>query len=159
MNIFVLDISPIACARAHADKHCVKMVLETAQLLSTAIRLTGGDYGYKATHKNHPCSIWARTTKANFGWLQHLGMELCWEYSHRYGKVHKCESIIRDAPNDTIPNGGLTPFAQAMPDEYKNEDPVLAYRSYYLNEKYNLLIYTNRQPPDWAKHIAEYREL
>jgi len=114
MNIFVLHESPVAAAKMHCDKHCVKMVLETAQLLSTAIHMTGGEYGpYKPTHKNHPCSIWARTSKANFGWLKHLGMELCWEYSYRYGRMHKCETFIKEAPDDSIPDGKLTPFVQS----------------------------------------------
>jgi len=151
LNIFVLDRSPVAAARYHVDKHCVKQVLEVAQLLSTAIRLTGGDYGYKVSHPNHPCSIWARTTKANFGWLQHLGMELCWEYTHRYGKEHKSQPIIFDAPNNTIPDGALTPFAQAMPDEYKHEDPVVAYRQYYAGAKSRMFAWKNRQEPEWLK--------
>ena len=149
MNIFILSISPVSAARAHCNKHVVSQIKETAQLLSTAVRLTGGDYGYKVSYKNHPCNLWARETKANFNWLKHLGMELCWEYTHRYGKVHKCESIIRDAPDDTIPDGQLTPFAQAMPDEYKHDDPVRAYRTYYVNDKKHMFKWTKRNAPDW----------
>lgn len=157
MNIFVLDESPFEAAKMHLDKHCVKMVLETAQLLSTAIRVTGGTYGYQITHKNHPCSIWARTSKANFVWLRELGLALCGEYSYRYGKVHACESIILEAPDDTIPDGELTPFVQAMPDEFKVPgDAVQAYRNYYIGAKRPMLIYTNREPPEWLGELAVY---
>lgn len=159
MNIFVLDSDPEMCAQYHADKHVVKMILETAQLLSTAIRLTGGNYGYKATHKNHPSNIWARQTKQNFYWLQQLGISLLAEYTYRYNKKHKSASVILCASADTIPDGNLTPFAQAMPDEYKNNDAVQAYRNYYVGAKRKMLVYTRRKPPIWLSDFATYKPL
>lgn len=154
MNIFILDKSPVGAAKYHCNKHLIKQLLECAQLLSTAVRLTGGDYGYKVTHRNHPCAIWARTTKGNFGWLQHLGMELGWEYTHRYGKIHKSAAIIENAPADTIPDGPLMPFVQCMPDECKGEDAVEAYRKYYREHKSHILVYTKRDPPEWLGDLA-----
>ncbi len=151
MNIFVLDLEPSKAAKFHADKHVIKLILETAQLLSTAVRLSGIDFGYRITHQNHPCSLWTRKTRANFEWLKELGIALCEEYTYRYGKIHASESIIRGAPNQIITAGPLTPFAQAMPEEYKNNDPVAAYRNYYLAEKKNLLHYTKREKPEWIK--------
>lgn len=158
MNIFVLDKDPVAAAQMHCDKHCVKMILETAQILSTAIRLTdGGDFGYKATHKNHPCSVWARQTKGNFNWLKSLGLALCSEYTYRYGKTHKSASIIATAMPGSIPDGDMTPFVQAMPDDCKREHTIEAYRSYYKSYKQRMLVYTRRRPPKWLGDLAKYK--
>lgn len=163
MNIFVLDADPILAAQYHCDKHCVKMILETAQLLSTAVRINAKTteqliYGYKATHKNHPCAIWCRQTRDNFIWLKQLGIALSNEYTYRYGKIHKSTPIIQNAPEECINAGLLTSFVQAMPNEYKNNDPVKAYRDYYVGAKYNILTYTYRKPPEWINNIATFKE-
>lgn len=164
MNIFVLDEDPALAAQAHCDKHCVKMILETAQILCTALRYHGKEFGYGATHKNHPCVRWARACRGNFGWLRRLGQELCWEYSYRYGRAHKTEEIITKAPIDwipevaTVPYNSMTPFVQCMPDIYKVPgDTVQAYKNYYRGAKQHILIYTNRQPPEWLADIATYK--
>ena len=94
MNIFYLDKNPKLCAQYHVDRHVVKMILETAQLLSTAHWLTGGEGPYRATHKNHPSAIWARSNKSNYNWLCKLGLELCEEYTYRYGKIHKTQQHL-----------------------------------------------------------------
>ena len=86
MNIFVLDIDPQLAASLHLDKHVVKMPLETAQMLCTINAEFGIDVPYKATHKNHPCTLWAKATKANYQWLTALGLNLCYEYTYRYKK-------------------------------------------------------------------------
>lgn len=146
MNIFVLDKDPVVAAKLHLDKHVVKMPLETAQILSTIC-----GYPYRPTHKNHPCTVWARQSKANYHWLVELGFALCKEYSLRYSKRHKCKDIIeqlKHAP-DFIPDGERTPFAQAMPDECKNEDAVLAYRKYYREHKKHIASWKNRDVPEW----------
>jgi len=163
LNIFVLDKNPQNAALYHADKHIVKMVLETAQLLSTAVRFykADADYMYKTAYVNHPCAKWARASRDNFHWLTSLGLYLFHEYNFRYGKDHKSGSIIRTARmkyENIIPAGPLTPFAQAMPDEYKNEDAVKAYRAYYRGAKAHLLNYTRRLPPKWIADIATYKE-
>ena len=97
---------------------------------------------YHATMVNHPCTIWARETLGNYMWLVYHGKELCREYTRRYGRRHASESIIefcheswpKNMDQDTYHE--KTPFAQAMPDEYKVEgDAVSAYRKYYMGEK------------------------
>jgi hypothetical protein len=147
MNIFVLDNNPAKAAALHLDKHVVKMPLETAQMLSTV----NGGYPYKATHKNHPCTIWASKSKANYEWLVNLGVELCKEYTHRYGKVHKCQAVIEQLKNppECVPDGDLMTFAQAMPDECKREDAVEAYRAYYRANKAHIAKWTKRDKPEW----------
>jgi hypothetical protein len=146
MNIFVLDQDPYKAAEYHCDKHVVKMVLETAQLLST---VTG--VGYRPTHFNHPCTVWARESTGNFQWLYDLGLALGKEYNRRYGRRHKSSLIIAEQwpPPATVPQGPQTPFALAMPDQYKQECPVASYRAYYLGEKSRMLKYTNRDTPEW----------
>jgi hypothetical protein len=152
MNIFVLDLEPKKCAEYHMDKHAVKMILETAQLLCGVHWVTGSEAPYKLSHKNHPCSIWVRECYENYVWLCDLGMELCKEYSHRYGKRHKSQDIIEwcivNKPNIRN-NGDITPFALAMPDECKIGDTVESYRTYYIKEKYKIATWKNREIPYW----------
>lgn len=150
MNIFVLDADPNKAAQMQCDKHVVKMILETAQLLCTAAIMTGGKGHYKATHKNHPCSLWTRESKANFGWLKQHGLALCREYTLRYGKKHKSESVIQEVLDQTIPNGELTPFKLAMPDECKiYDDPVECYRHYYRTHKAEIAKWAHSSKPEW----------
>ena len=143
MNIFILDSDPVLAAQYQCDKHVVKMILETAQILST---IQGGPY--KPTHKNHPCVLWAAETQANFNWLRLHGLALCQEYTLRYGKKHKCEDIIATAYNCN-PVVKRTYFVQCMPEQYKCEDPVQAYRQYYLHEKSKFAKWTKRREPFW----------
>ena len=154
MNIFVLDTDPKKCAVYHNDKHVVKMILETAQLLCGSHHVTESQYDipYKLSHKNHPCSIWVRECIENYIWLCDLGLELCEEYTYRYGKRHKSQDIIEwclmNTPN--IPtNGDVTPFALAMPDECKVGAAIDSYRVYYMVEKRSLASWKNRQTPEW----------
>ena len=154
MNIFVLDTDPKKCAVYHNDKHVVKMILETAQLLCGSHHVTESQHEipYKLSHKNHPCSIWVRECIENYIWLCDLGLELCEEYTYRYGKRHKSQDIIEwcliNTPN--IPtNGDITPFALAMPDECKVGTAIDSYRAYYMVEKRNLASWKNRQTPEW----------
>lgn len=156
MNIFVLDYDPVRCAQAHGDKHVVKMILETAQLLSTAhycVDAKVPEGVYKPTHVNHPCAVWCRQNVGNYFWLHELGVALCTEYTHRYGKVHKTQDVmskLERPPRYITPSGVRTPFAQAMPEEYRRpRNAVGAYRDYYRHVKFPLLTYTNRQPPRW----------
>lgn len=154
MNIFVLDKDPKTCAVYHNDKHVVKMILETAQLLCGVHWVEGGEAPYKLSHRNHPSAIWARECVENYIWLCDLGLELCNEYTYRYGKRHKSQDIIEwcllNVPN--IPeNGDITPFALAMPDECKVGDAVASYRVYYMVEKRSLASWKMRSIPTWFK--------
>jgi len=152
MNIFVLDKDPKTCAVYHNDKHVVKMILETAQLLCGVHWVEGGEAPYKLSHKNHPSAIWTRECIENYIWLCDLGLELCAEYTYRYGKRHKSQDIIEwcllNAPN--LPTkGDITPFALAMPDECKVGDAVASYRVYYMVEKRGFANWKNREVPQW----------
>tara|TARA_R110002153_G_scaffold30259_4_gene92595 strand:- start:454 stop:933 length:480 start_codon:yes stop_codon:yes gene_type:complete len=151
MNIFVLDEKVEKCAEYHCDKHVIKMILESAQMMSAVVRLDGYDIGYKLTHKNHPCTIWARKSLSNYIWLFKLVEHLNAEYRYRYNKDvnHKSFDMVKTLPTPNLPDTGLTPFAQAMPDQYRNKNAVKAYRDYYINEKSNLLIWTKRKTPEW----------
>lgn len=160
MNIFVLDINPIYAARYHCDKHVVKMVLETAQIMCSAIHNVSDGMiktPYRPTHKNHPCVQWAQVSPQNFDWLYRLGIALGDEYTHRYGKVHKSVSVIQWCKENQVTNllYGLTPFAQAMPEEYRDRDPVKAYRDYYCKDKLLNIkcTWTKRNIPEWVMNF------
>ena len=153
MNIFVLSERPTEAVKWHVDKHIVKMPLETAQMLCTVRRSYGDDNApYRATHQNHPCCKWVAESVENYVWLCILGIELCKEYTHRYDKTHKCEAVIQDCL-DNIPkkmtNKGRTSVVQAMPDHCKMDNPVVAYRNYYVQEKSHLAGWKRRTIPHW----------
>lgn len=154
MNIFVLDYEPQKCAQMHCDKHVVKMILETAQLLCGAHWMSDSqhDIPYKLSHKNHPCSIWVRECYENYVWLCDLGMSLCEEYTYRYGKRHKSQDIIEwcmlHKPN-LRENGDITPFPLAMPNECKVGDVIKSYRNYYNTHKKDFAKWKNRSVPYW----------
>ena len=139
MNIFVLDHDPMVAAIMHCDKHVVKMILETAQMLSTAHHVHNSaqaPFVYKKAHINHPCTIWVRESFENYDWSFQLFFALNREFSMRRGKNH--ESWIKMhklLSNNPAPRKSLTPFAQAMPEQYKCGDAVKAYRAYYKGEK------------------------
>ena len=130
------------------------MILETAQLLCGVHWITQSTYEipYKLSHKNHPCSIWARECIENYNWLCELGIELCEEYTYRYGKRHKSQDIIEwciaHPPKIRI-NNSVTRFALAMPDECKVNNPVDSYRRYYMVEKRGFASWKNREIPFW----------
>ena len=164
MNIFYLHESPKICAEMHLDKHCVKMILEYAQLMCTAHReldiISKNSLMdvtlYKATHKNHPSAVWVRESKANYEFLHKLFSALCREYTHRYGKIHKTEQKLRKLlywPPRHITEGKFTQPPQAMPDDVKHEDSITAYRNYYKVHKDHLAKWKERPRPifmDWA---------
>jgi len=151
MNIFVLDWDQRRCATWHCDKHIVKMPLETCQMLSTVHHRYTGDGPYLPVHQKHPCTLWAGQTVENYRWLWRLGWELCKEYTWRYDKIHGCQRVlaILRCPPLELQARGFTPPAQAMPDEYKHADPVVAYQNYYINEKARLCTWKKRLRPIW----------
>lgn len=157
MNIFILDEVPKKAAVYHTDKHVVKQILETAQMLCTARYMLGDDseIPYKPTHEHHVMTAWVRKSFGNFLWLSSLGFYLCKEYTHRYEKRHKCESIIRECLAWALFNPKSfsetrqTPFILYMPDELKQENAVEAYREYYRKCKSHLFNWKNREKPEW----------
>jgi len=140
VNIFKLDDCPQRSAELQHDKHVVKMILESAQLLCGAYG-TENTPPYKRTHYNHPCSIWTRTSRENYEWLISHAMSLSYEYTRRYGRVHKSQAVIEWCSKNIdlieFTDSGFTELPMAMPDEYKSDNVVTAYRQYYINEKLN----------------------
>ena len=143
MNIFYLHENPETAVTPMYNKHVVKMLLETAQLLCTTHHVYGNgeNVPYKKTHENHPSSIWVRQNTANYDWTYVHFLALCEEYTRRYGKIHmsytKCADVLFDAPSGMNHSDTITPMPQCMPDQYKVDgDSVKAYRNYYLGEKY-----------------------
>ena len=170
MNIFAVDKDPVVAAESLCNSHVVKMILESAQLLFTAHRVLDPDKtmpegAYKATHINHPSAKWVREGEYNYLWLYWHYVSLLEEYTYRYGKTHKCAMWvpyllvkplnINFTPSLTFQTD--TPFALAMPDEYKTDDPVQSYRNYYRGAKTHLLTYTKRKPPEWIADLATYK--
>jgi hypothetical protein len=149
MNIFVLNDNPTIAAKEHCDQHVVKMPLETAQMLSTVLHQYGINGLYKPCFQKHPCTIWTGVNRSNFRWLCKLGLELCAEYTRRYGKIHKSQTVIEQAYQfvDLLPTGKLTPFALAMPIQYQfSKSAVVSYRCYYVGEKKKFATYKTKQP-------------
>ena len=154
MNIFFLDLDVNKCAKDHCDKHVVKMILETAQLLCGVHHIVGQvtpQVPYKLSHKNHPCSIWTRSSLSNYLYLCELGLALCKEYTNRYEKRHKSQDVIEwclvNKPN--IKDIGFTEPPKAMPDEYKVSDVVESYRNYYRGAKMGFAVWKNGNTPKW----------
>jgi len=188
MNRFILHEDPVVAAQMHCDKHVVKMVLEEAQMLSTAHRVADsfvirthvpkqrsrteyyfepGDSRegllYLVTHKNHPCSVWARASRANYSWASSLLHSLLNEYEYRYSKIHKIrrtglERALMQYPRG-IPDSPRTPFPLAMPDEYKRYgDAVGSYRTLYRLSKSRFAAWNRgRSAPDWYSEELDDR--
>jgi hypothetical protein len=176
MNIFYIDKDPAQAAQWMVDKHVVKMILESAQLLSTAHRLLDGrevegksktgrkarrwilddardPVVYQATHINHPSAVWCRESVENYIWLTDHFYALMAEYTYRYNKEHKCYgelSYMLQSPPNNLKRYEATPMPSAMADEYKvSNDPLTNYRNYYRLGKVSMHKWTNRQPPEW----------
>ena len=177
MNIFYIAENPTECARYHVDRHCTKMVVEYAQLLSTAHRfldgvLTSGisESGrkrtsyvlhdnrdgllYRATHINHPSAKWVRVCSSHYKWLYELFCAVCDEYSYRYGKVHLTDTKLREALKQLPKNIGRSELFEApwraMPDEFKvKDDTIQSYRNYYNGAKKHLASWKKRDVPHW----------
>ena len=155
MNIFATYSDPHDSAFALDDKRAIKMILESAQLMSTAINLSGGKAPYKTTHPNHPVSIWARQNNTNYWWLFEHYQALCQVYYDRFNKRHKTLDYILEFRDGVFkfPKSDLTPFANCT--EFKNiKDVHEAYRlqlnKKWANDKRNPK-WTNAKPPEWAK--------
>ena len=182
MNIFYLSNNTKECAQMHVDKHCVKMILEYAQLLSTAHRVLDGvlltgisdtgrkttswilpdkrnDILYKATHLNHPSAIWVRQSRDNYAWLWLLLDDLCKEYTYRYNKIHKVEregllEQLRFVPSGIKEHPAFTEPTPAMPPEYiVKGNSIQSYHNYYNGAKRNMFSWKNRPTPDFIEVI------
>jgi hypothetical protein len=143
VNIFVTDPNPIISASYLDDKRVVKMVLESTQMLCTALNETGGSSPYRSTHKNHPCSIWARQSKGNWEWLWRHAWTLASEYEYRYGRVHKCVDILSNLDPKTVPEGKQTSWPNCT--TYKHINDVHTAYMLYLSDKWE----SDKRTPTW----------
>jgi hypothetical protein len=164
MNLFILSLIQRQIAEFMMDKHVSKILLEAVQMLCSAKRILDPEDAetmpnlYKLAHKNHPVTIWCRKSRENFVWVLDLIDELHTEWRFRYGhpetKIHKSYLVAQEL-RKRIPQNfeetGLTPFALAMPDIYKTDDPVISYRNYYMSEEKKKIASWNkrRAKPDW----------
>jgi Pyrimidine dimer DNA glycosylase len=183
MNIFFLDYDPRLAAEYMVDRHVVKMILESAQLLSTAHRVIDGDQYegtsksgrkakrwrlydgreevmYSATHINHPSAIWCRKSVDNYGWLVDHMYALMEEYTYRYGKIHKIRSSglayqLASPPLNLKDLDFTIPPSAMAPEFILSDDPVENYRNYYKNGKSHLHKYTKREIPSWMDYSKE----
>lgn len=182
MNIFILDNDPVIAAQEQCDKHVVKMIVESAQMLSTVHRMLDGvmerrpsksgamlqywklndqreNILYKACHFNHPSTVWTRESKANYQWHYKHFIALCDEYTYRYGKVHSTDTKLRIALQQiptNIPKKHMTPFKLAMGSnpECMLEDAVESYRRFYeTKQKRFTMVWTKRPVPKWFNAI------
>lgn len=165
MNIFYLSPCPMTAAEYHCDKHASKMVLETAQMLSAAHRYLDGDdyadtyglYRMGKGHLNHPSTKWVRSSVAHYKWTVELFWYLAEEKQLRFGKPHKSADLLHalSVVPDNIPDEEFVDPPQCMPDEYKCDDTVQAYRNYYHGEKH-FAKWNYTQPPSWWKGYRYY---
>jgi hypothetical protein len=181
LNIFVLNECAIISAQEQCDKHVVKMIVESAQMLSTAHRMLDGSMDkrksksgktmskywelpdgrehalYKAVHMGHPCTVWTMESGANYLWHYMHFVALCDEYTYRYGKVHMTDAKLRhvlSAIPKSIPNLDRTPFKLAMGSnpECMSSDPVESYRSFYHTKQERFkMVWSKRSVPSWFK--------
>jgi len=160
MNIFYLDRDPVKAANMMCDKHVVKMIIESAQMLSTTHRVIDGDEIagkldlYKLAHKNHPSTKWVRASIWNYQWLYDHFVALCKEYTARYKKVHATERLIYPLEKPPLAIDSLKGFTdppQCMPDYCKGDDTVVAYKNYYILEKASFAKWNYSEIPSWWK--------
>jgi len=165
MNLFILSLIQREIAQFMMDKHVSKILLEAVQMLCTAKRVldpedeVNGEI-YKLAHKNHPVTIWCRKSKENYLWTLELVEELHKEWRFRYNhpetKFHK-SYLIAQVLKEHIPSDDkfeeqrLTPFALAMPVEFKTEDAIESYRNYYMSQpKQKIASWKKkREKPEW----------
>lgn len=180
MNIFFFTTDTKQCAQWHCNKHVVKMIVEYAQLMSTAHRiLDGSPYRgktnknrniqrwllpderenilYKASHVKHPSGLWVRKSNNNYNWLYSLFCELSQEYEYRYNRKHntflKLHNVLKTPPHN-IPVGYFTQPPPAMPNEYKiSTDSTLCYKSYYAGAKIDIARWSKRNIPEWFSEL------
>jgi hypothetical protein len=158
MNLFILSLIQREIAECMMDKHVAKILLEAVQMLCSAKRVLDpedkiNDKLYKLAHKNHPVTIWCRTSRENFEWTLHLidCLHVEWRFRYSHVKMHKSYLValyLKEHIPKQFPISGLTPFALAMPNEYKTEDPVESYRKYYVS-KQSFATWKKRPRPNW----------
>lgn len=160
MNIFYINEDPKIAAKQLVDDHVRKMQLESAQMLCTTFWHFGFEAPYKKAHYNHPSTKWVRESINNLNWLLEHGLEICDEFVIRYGKDHASRKVLLWVKDNLsllegkIPTTPFTPPPQCMPEEYKMEDTIEAYRNFYIKDKIGIkkLNYKKlNNTPEWIK--------
>jgi hypothetical protein len=156
MNIFYIDNDPKLAAQQLADDHVRKMQIESAQMCSVAHWENGSTAPYKKSHTNHPSTKWVRASIQHYRWMIQHGLEICAEFEKRYGKHHKTQDVLEwlrdNEPN--IPDVEFIEPPQCMPDEFKNESALKAYRTFYIEDKVKIkkLKWSKlNNKPEWIK--------
>lgn len=151
MNIFVVDSDPRIAAKQLCDKHCVKMILESCQMLCSPF--PSGIAPYKRSYYNHPCTVWVRNTRQNYEWLLNHCDELLLEYTRRYGKQHKSKTALDFCKQHylelNLTDSNLTEHPKCMPDSVKKENVVDSYRNYYNTVKSSFAKWKFGNIPSW----------
>ncbi len=158
MNIFILDDDIQKNAEYYFDRHVHKLIVEHTQMLSTTLRYTGVDIGYKTSHLNHPCTRWVRESLSNWRYLVKLTEALHEEWRYRYDhsstKYHKSYEMMLTLPEPNILDIGLTKFTCAMDKTFIiSNNPIENYRNYYIHAKQHLASWKKRNIPYWWKTI------
>ena len=158
MNIFYINEDPNIAAQELADDHIRKMQIESAQMCCTAHWMTGSEAPYKKAHFNHPSTKWVRQSIHHYRWLVKHGLEVCSEFTKRYGKSHKTQNVLEwcriNEPN--IPDNGFVEPPQCMPDEFKRKDTVEAYKIFYIEDKIKIKKLSWKKlnnKPEWIKEL------
>lgn len=140
MNIFFTDYEYSIAAKNLCDKHIPKMLLESAQMLSNAYHISKlPEAPYRLLMKNHPCSKWTVSSRGNYNWLLSHAYAISDEYTKRFHKTHACLKVLDQISGDVnklkFEEKAFTEPPQVMPLIYRNDDLIVAYRSYYKGEK------------------------
>ncbi len=155
MNIFILDWNIYKNVQYYGNKHVIKMITESAQILSSAIHLSNTELNenvYKLTHQHHPCVKWVTESLSNWMWLKQLVIELNKEYVYRYNKNvnHLAYEKVLTYPIPNLNDIGPTPFKIVVKDKINN-NVVDCYRYSYMTNKRHLAIWKKRETPKWFK--------
>lgn len=156
MNIFYIHNDPIIAAKELCDDHIRKMQIESAQMCCSAHWAVGSEAPYKKAHFNHPSTKWVRESIQHYRWLVKHGLEICYEFTKRYGKHHKTQNILEWCYNNepNIPDLGFKEPPLCMPDQYKLPNVIEAYRKFYIEDKIGIkkLNYNKlNNIPEWIK--------
>lgn len=171
MNIFFLDKDPVTCVQSMNDSHVSKMILESAQILSSVVHHSGVERGdrrvYTPTHMNHPCVRWAGDSLSNWKALKHLALCMDDEFEFRFGGRHRSAEVIRQLPVPTLKDVGFTVPARALPETLRRklgpalslDDVVFSYRIFYNLHKRHLAKWSRRPAPYWWERSAVRAQL
>lgn len=164
MNLFYLSSDPVQAARYHCDQHVRKMLIEYAQMMSTAHRVLDGDDDrfYKKTHANHPTSVWVRSSRMSYFYTYNIWAECAAIYRESAGRDHATWSKLSNLlllPPMKIPDGPAGPPPQCMDECFKQDDTVLAYQAMYRDDKSRFATFKYNGTPYFMENVNENRTI